>query len=341
MLNALSIRDIVLIERTRYRARKRADRAFRRNRRRKIDPARCPGAGARRPRRCKPGAPRRRQGRGHRRLQPAAAAIRPSQCWTSRGSAADREIVLRRVQGRDGTSRAFINDQPASVALLRQVGGLMAEIHGQHDNRALFDVDASPWRCSMPSAISEAEREQVAARLRGAAGRRGGAGAAPQHGRAGRGGACLHRACRWRSCAPPRRIAGEEEELAGQRQLHDECRAVRRCRRRDAPGARCRRARLPPTSTPPCVKLERRRQQAAGLLDELIAALERVATEVAEATRILDAAERSVAFDQGALEARRGAPLRAPLAGPQAQGGGRRAAGIAGSLRGGGAGARG
>ena len=49
-------------------------------------------------------------------------------------------------------------------------------------------------------------------------------------------------------------------------------------------------------------KLERRRQQAAGLLDELIAALERVATEVAEATRILDAAERSVAFDQGALE---------------------------------------
>ena len=49
-------------------------------------------------------------------------------------------------------------------------------------------------------------------------------------------------------------------------------------------------------------KLERRRQQAAGLLDELIAALERVATEIAEATRILDAAERSVAFDQGALE---------------------------------------
>jgi DNA repair protein RecN (Recombination protein N) len=49
-------------------------------------------------------------------------------------------------------------------------------------------------------------------------------------------------------------------------------------------------------------KLERRRQQAAGLLDELTAALERVITEVAEAARILDAAERSVAFDQGELE---------------------------------------
>src|SRR5690606_27316917 len=42
----------------------------------------------------------------------------------------------------DGRSRVFINDQPASVTLLRQVGHLLVEIHGQHDDRALVDADA-------------------------------------------------------------------------------------------------------------------------------------------------------------------------------------------------------
>ncbi|MFN7709916.1 MAG: DNA repair protein RecN [Holosporales bacterium] len=42
-------------------------------------------------------------------------------------------LVLRRVLNADGKSRAFINDQPVSTALLRQVGGLLIEIHGQFD----------------------------------------------------------------------------------------------------------------------------------------------------------------------------------------------------------------
>ncbi|MET0169801.1 MAG: DNA repair protein RecN [Aliihoeflea sp.] len=52
------------------------------------------------------------------------------------------DIILRRIQTGDGRSRVFINDQPASVTLLRQVGRALVEIHGQHDDRALVDVTA-------------------------------------------------------------------------------------------------------------------------------------------------------------------------------------------------------
>ena len=48
-------------------------------------------------------------------------------------------LILRRVQGNDGRSRAFINDTSVSVQLLRQVGQALVEIHGQHDERALID----------------------------------------------------------------------------------------------------------------------------------------------------------------------------------------------------------
>ncbi|MBV1933999.1 MAG: AAA family ATPase, partial [Parvibaculaceae bacterium] len=50
------------------------------------------------------------------------------------------EIFLRRVQTADGRTRAFINDQPVSVSLLRRIGDLLVEIHGQHDERGLLDV---------------------------------------------------------------------------------------------------------------------------------------------------------------------------------------------------------
>ncbi|WP_295809371.1 DNA repair protein RecN [uncultured Nitratireductor sp.] len=50
------------------------------------------------------------------------------------------DIILRRVQSADGRTRVFINDQPSSVALMRQVGRQLVEIHGQHDERALVDA---------------------------------------------------------------------------------------------------------------------------------------------------------------------------------------------------------
>src|SRR3954464_14034747 len=52
---------------------------------------------------------------------------------------ADGEIVLRRSLAADGKSRAFINDEAVGVGLLKELGGLLLEVHGQADDRGLFD----------------------------------------------------------------------------------------------------------------------------------------------------------------------------------------------------------
>ncbi len=48
-------------------------------------------------------------------------------------------LIVRRVQSSDGRTRAFINDQPVSASLLRNITAAMVEIHGQHDDRALIE----------------------------------------------------------------------------------------------------------------------------------------------------------------------------------------------------------
>ncbi|QNA82642.1 DNA repair protein RecN [Sphingomonas sp. So64.6b] len=47
-------------------------------------------------------------------------------------------LIIRRIVKADGGSRAFINDQPASAGLLRELGAFLVEIHGQHDDRGLL-----------------------------------------------------------------------------------------------------------------------------------------------------------------------------------------------------------
>ncbi len=49
-------------------------------------------------------------------------------------------LIVRRIVKGDGGSRASINDQPASAALLRELGGRLVEIHGQHDDRGLLNA---------------------------------------------------------------------------------------------------------------------------------------------------------------------------------------------------------
>ncbi|GGE42417.1 DNA repair protein RecN [Agaricicola taiwanensis] len=52
------------------------------------------------------------------------------------------DLVVRRTQFIDGRTRAFINDQPVSVQLLRSIGATLVEIHGQHADRAFVDPAA-------------------------------------------------------------------------------------------------------------------------------------------------------------------------------------------------------
>lgn len=48
-------------------------------------------------------------------------------------------VILRRRLAEDGRSRAHVNDQPASIGLLRALGDVLVEVHGQHDGRGLMD----------------------------------------------------------------------------------------------------------------------------------------------------------------------------------------------------------
>jgi DNA repair protein RecN (Recombination protein N) len=50
------------------------------------------------------------------------------------------EILLRRTISSDGRTRAFANDEPVGVGLLRDLGTSLVEIHGQSDDRGLFDT---------------------------------------------------------------------------------------------------------------------------------------------------------------------------------------------------------
>ncbi len=55
------------------------------------------------------------------------------------GPEPDEPVVLRRIVTLDGRSRAYINDQPVGVGLLRRAAALLIEIQGQHEQMGLAD----------------------------------------------------------------------------------------------------------------------------------------------------------------------------------------------------------
>jgi DNA repair protein RecN (Recombination protein N) len=104
---------------------------------------------------------------------------------TEHGIAAEGEIVLRRVLGADGRSKAFVNDEPVGVGLLRRLGALLVEVQGQFAQVGLADeathaglLDAfgrlapqraavagahASWRAAL-AALADAEAAVAAAR---------------------------------------------------------------------------------------------------------------------------------------------------------------------------------
>ena len=55
------------------------------------------------------------------------------------GVEAGEHLIIRRSLKADGGSKAFINDQPVGVALLRDIAPALVELHGQHDDRGLVN----------------------------------------------------------------------------------------------------------------------------------------------------------------------------------------------------------
>ncbi|NBB52604.1 DNA repair protein RecN [Rhizobium sp. CRIBSB] len=83
------------------------------------------------------------------------------------------DLILRRVLGADGRSRAFINDQPAGVTVLREIGQVLVEVHGQHETVGLLDwkthralLDAYGGLSPHLSAVAGASERLKAAEVR-------------------------------------------------------------------------------------------------------------------------------------------------------------------------------
>lgn len=102
---------------------------------------------------------------------------------TEAGFEATEELILRRINFVDGRKSAFVNDRRVSGEVLRDLSDTLVELHGQHDDRGLLNprghralldtfagLDTQPlraaWRArsAARTALAKAEAEVAAAR---------------------------------------------------------------------------------------------------------------------------------------------------------------------------------
>lgn len=57
------------------------------------------------------------------------------------GFSAEDDLLLSREIFADGRSAARINGRPATAAMLKEIGGMLVDVHGQHENRILMSND--------------------------------------------------------------------------------------------------------------------------------------------------------------------------------------------------------
>ncbi|MCW4116690.1 DNA repair protein RecN [Aurantimonas sp. MSK8Z-1] len=215
------------------------------------------------------------------------------------GLEADGDLILRRVQSADGRTRVFVNDRPSSVALMRELGAGLVEIHGQHDDRALVDPEAhrrlldaygglGPEVAEVAAAHrrwreSEAELVRHRARVEAAA----------------READFLRSSVEELSDLAP--LVGEEEELAERRQI------MMRSEKIATDVNDAHEELSGPASPIPALagllrRLDRKKDELPGLLDEPIARLDAALDALSDAQMGLEGALRSLEFDPQALE---------------------------------------
>jgi len=73
----------------------------------------------------------------------------------------DGRLVLKREVLREGKSRAWVNGSPVTVGVLSEIGGLLVDLHGQHETQGLLRSDAQR---DMLDAYADADVERVAVR---------------------------------------------------------------------------------------------------------------------------------------------------------------------------------
>ena len=224
------------------------------------------------------------------------------------GGAPDEDLVLRRQLSADGRSRAFVNDQATSVGVLRDLGAMLLEVHGQHETVGLLDsrthrplLDAFGGLRGEAGACVEAWSAWRAARERAETLRR----------EADRSAADIEEmTLRLGELDRLDPRAGEETELAGQRALLGAAEKALAdiAAARDSLGDN-----LSSRLAQACRALERARErtaqsgaapesEAVRRISEAAAALDRTLVEADEAMAAIDAAAQAFDFEPDELE---------------------------------------
>ncbi|MCW5749198.1 MAG: DNA repair protein RecN, partial [Alphaproteobacteria bacterium] len=208
-------------------------------------------------------------------------------------------LLLRRIVGADGRGRAFVNDQPASVGMLKRLGETLVEIQGQFEQHGLLvpvnhraTLDAFGALQAEAAAVDVAWRAWRAAETARQA-------AQADYEQARREEDYLRHAVAELERLDPK--ADDEERLAAERQLlrhgaaigEAVAAALAELERDQGASIALRHAhRL----------VERHADQAAGRLDAAIAALERALSEAVEAQAQLEQARDALEVDPAKLD---------------------------------------
>jgi DNA repair protein RecN (Recombination protein N) len=211
----------------------------------------------------------------------------------------DDQLIVRRVQFADGRTRAFVNDQPVSVQVLRALGSVLVEIHGQHDERAF--VDAATHRAlldaygGLESDATQVRRLWDERRLRDAA-------VASHRAEVER----LNREAEWLRHAVGElgRLApqnGEETSLAERRAGMMQAEKVAEDLRATLEGIAGPQSHVQPLSTA-IRRLERRAAQAPALIEPVVKAIDAALTALDEARAHLEHALHVADYDPHELE---------------------------------------
>lgn len=224
---------------------------------------------------------------------PARSALRGN------GLDGDGPLIFRRSIGTDGRTRAFINDQPISIGLMREAGGLLLEVHGQHDDRGLLDagghralLDAFGGLEEQASAVEQSWRELKACEDAEAMERELQSKSAAEHEY------LQHMVDELKALAPR---GAEEAELAASRTLMMASEKIA-ADLNEATDALTGHGGIEARLNLAIRRLARAQTHAQGKLDDAVSALERAAVEASEARIAAEKALRVLAYDPRALE---------------------------------------
>ncbi|AQS48780.1 DNA repair protein RecN [Thioclava nitratireducens] len=209
------------------------------------------------------------------------------------------ELILRRVNARDGRKTAWINDRRASGDVLRQVSASLVELHGQSDDGGLLNerghralLDAFAGHSELLEATRSAWKARAAAARKLEAARSSLAAVKEEE-------EFLRHAVKEFDSLDPK--PGEEAELDGQRRLMQGAAKIRE----DVSRAF---AALGPEGAEGMMRdadrwLQGAADRAEGRLDAPLEALERAFLELGEAAQGVETALDALDFDPHALEA--------------------------------------